>query len=203
MQHARSVACGLCPSEKSHLELVELREYMRVMGRLAEPGTDRRERIRQDSLRRIRSLGVQRVERSIGRVIESVYWSAEIQERALKGRTLSPNPAPGVRGANLCRPVTGHHFAHPIAAKAPMPERGHRGERATGARLRDVLDGQGAARRVCWLSARIHQHATPPSPKSCRATRRVVRSGRRVGGHIAERELLRSNVASNAARRCA
>ena len=25
--------------EKSHLELVELREYMRVMGRLAEPGT--------------------------------------------------------------------------------------------------------------------------------------------------------------------
>ena len=27
----------------------------------------------------------------------------------------------------------------------------------------------------------------------------MVRSGRRVGGHIAERELLRSNVASNAA----
>ena len=52
-------------------------------------------------------------------------------------------------------------------------------------------------RRAC-----ITTRCTHP-PKCCRATRRVVRSGRRVGGHIAERELLRSNVASNAARRCA
>src|SRR6478735_4102769 len=39
--------------------------------------------------------------------------------------------------------------------------------------------------------------------RCCRETTSLQRSGRRVEGHIAERELLRSNVAFNAARRCA
>ena len=69
--------------EKSHLELVELREYMRVMGRLAEPGTAASS---HDKLLRTHSFVwvFKRVERSIGRALKRVYWSAEVQERALK-----------------------------------------------------------------------------------------------------------------------
>src|SRR6476659_1194361 len=44
---------------------------------------------------------------------------------------------------------------------------------------------------------------TDPLIKCCRETTSRQRSGRRVEGHIAERELLRSNVAFNAACRCA
>ncbi|MUV15614.1 XAC0095 family protein [Noviluteimonas gilva] len=68
--------------EKSHLELVELREYMRVMGRLAEPGTTAASGF-DKALRSHSFVWVfKRVERSIGRALKKVYWSAELQERA-------------------------------------------------------------------------------------------------------------------------
>ena len=72
-----------------------------------------------------------------------------------------------------------------------------------GARLRDVLDGQGAARLVCWPSARTHQRTTHPSTMLSRINQTGCAAVVVLEGHIAERELLRSNVAFNAACRCA
>ncbi|MGO4550084.1 XAC0095 family protein [Lysobacter sp. 2RAF19] len=68
--------------EKAHLELVELREHMRVMGRLAEPGTEASSGY--DKLLRSHSFAwiFKRIGRDITRVLDSTYWSAEVQKRA-------------------------------------------------------------------------------------------------------------------------
>ncbi|MUV14123.1 XAC0095 family protein [Noviluteimonas gilva] len=79
----RPLAVYVLP-ERSHLELVELREYMRVMGRLAEPGTSAASGYDKSLRPHSFAWVFKRVERSIGRVLKTVYWSAEIQERALK-----------------------------------------------------------------------------------------------------------------------
>ena len=67
--------------EKSHLELVELRDHMRLMGRLAEPGTSASadaNAVRPHALAWV----FKRIGRDVERILKSTYWSAEVQDRA-------------------------------------------------------------------------------------------------------------------------
>ena len=67
--------------EKSHFELVELRDYMRLMGRLAEPSSasyDDDKRLRPHAFAWV----FKRIGRDVERVIKSTYWSADVQGRA-------------------------------------------------------------------------------------------------------------------------
>jgi hypothetical protein len=64
--------------EKAHLELVEMREHLRLMARLAEPGTaasDHHNVLRAHAM----AWWFKRVGRDIGRVLDATYWSAEVQ----------------------------------------------------------------------------------------------------------------------------
>jgi hypothetical protein len=64
--------------EKSHLALVELRDHMRLMGRLAEPGVAAFEpAVRPHAFAWV----FKRIGRDVERVLKSTYWSAEVQER--------------------------------------------------------------------------------------------------------------------------
>ena len=66
--------------ERAHLELVELREHMRLMGRLAEPVTaasDHDHTLHPHAL----AWMCKRIGRDIGRVLKATYWSADVQER--------------------------------------------------------------------------------------------------------------------------
>jgi hypothetical protein len=67
--------------EKAHLELVELREHLRLMGRLAEPGTAASD---HDNLLQPHALAwwFKRLRRDVDRILKSTYWSAELQDRA-------------------------------------------------------------------------------------------------------------------------
>jgi hypothetical protein len=67
--------------ERSHFELVELRDHVRLMGRLAEPGPasiDDDKRLRPHAFAWV----FKRIGRDIERVIKSTYWSADVPGRA-------------------------------------------------------------------------------------------------------------------------
>ena len=78
-----------------------------------------------------------------------------------EGRTLSPTPLPQGEGLR---------FADQIAAKAPCPREDIALSRTCTHVCRDVLDGRGAARRVCWQSARIDQPRRNTFNECCRET---------------------------------
>jgi hypothetical protein len=66
--------------EKAHLELVEMRAHLRLMSRLAEPGTvasDHDNLLQPDAM----AWWFKRLNRDIDRILKSTYWSEELQER--------------------------------------------------------------------------------------------------------------------------
>ena len=77
----RSAPAVLVLPEKSHFELVELRDHMRLLGRLAEPGPasiDDDKRLRPHAFAWV----FKRIGRDIERVIKSTYWSADVHRHS-------------------------------------------------------------------------------------------------------------------------
>ncbi|UHQ19737.1 hypothetical protein LVB87_00775 [Lysobacter sp. KIS68-7] len=76
MQRAPTV---FCIPEEAHIELIKLREFLRVMSRLVEPGTTASE---HDFILRPHALSwlITQLWTELGKIVQTTYWSEDHTE---------------------------------------------------------------------------------------------------------------------------